>query len=87
MARSLPTVVRRARNGEAKAAFVDLRPLAAQGRSIDRSRQRIKGERVGLAERVARLRRSNSDQTANSDQTKRDDLLTTDHPPGTGDSL
>lgn len=56
VARSLPSTIRRARSGEMKAALAEVRPIARQARSIDRSRQTIKGERLGVAERVARLR-------------------------------
>ncbi len=54
--RSLPSVIRQARSGETKAALAEVRPIARQARSIDRSRQTLKGERLGLADRVARLR-------------------------------
>lgn len=60
--RSLPSVIRRARAGEAKAALAEVRPIARQARSIDRSRQTLKGERFGLADRVARLRGSGRDR-------------------------
>ncbi len=66
VAQSLPSVIRRARSGETKAAFADVRPIARQARSIDRSRQKLKGERVGLADRVARLRRPGKDDPPNS---------------------
>ena len=56
--RSLPSVIHRVRSGEAKAALAEVRPIARQARSIDRSRQTIKGQRLGLADRVARLRGS-----------------------------
>lgn len=49
-------MIRRASRGEVKAAVAAVRPVAAQARSIDRSRQAMKGERLGLADRVSRLR-------------------------------
>ena len=56
-ARSVPTVVQRARAGEGRKAWSETKSVAAQARSIDRQRRVNQGNRSRLLDSVATLRR------------------------------